>query len=80
MPVLQIVLDDDLYAKVTEAAEAKGHTRSSFGRYVLRQWVDADAVTVEQCSAGDIHFSPADELLDGGSMNPQEDTDAADQS
>ena len=33
--------------KVDAAAEALGHTRSSFIRYVLRRWCDADAVTIE---------------------------------
>jgi hypothetical protein len=34
--------------KVDAEAERLGHTRSSFIRYVLRQWCDADAVTLER--------------------------------
>jgi len=42
-----IRIDEELLAKVDTAAKHEGRSRNNFINYVLRQWCDADAVTIE---------------------------------
>jgi uncharacterized protein (DUF1778 family) len=44
---IKVRLPKSLRDKVQADAEHQGHTISSFIRYVLRRWCDADAVTIE---------------------------------
>jgi hypothetical protein len=46
---LQTVVEPSLAVAIRAEASRRGHSVSSWLRYIARQHVDADALTLEQC-------------------------------